>query len=120
MLCRRQPELVIGATRHSVNSGLKGEYDRLSGVDVTQEDFQDEPPGGDKVTEYDRSHLVTYLRLLDAETEDADWKEVARIVFRLDPAREPDRAKRIHDSHLARAHWMTENGYRDLIRASYH
>ncbi len=87
---------------------------------MKQEKFQDEPPGGDKLTEYDRSHLVTYLRLLDAETEGADWQEVARIVFGLDPVHEPDRAKRVHAAHLARAHWMTENGYRDLIRASYH
>jgi hypothetical protein len=63
---------------------------------------------------------VTYLRLLDAETEGADWQEAAQVVFGLDPAQEPDRAKRIYQAHLARAHWMTENGYRDLIRASYH
>lgn len=87
---------------------------------VTQEEFQDEPPGGDKLTAYDRSHLVTYLRLLDAETEGADWHEIVQIVFGLDPVRDADRAKRIHTAHLARAHWMTENGYRDLIRSSYH
>jgi hypothetical protein len=34
-------------------------------------------------------HAITYLRLLDAEAEDADWKEVVRIVLRIDPAREP-------------------------------
>ena len=28
---------------------------------------------------------------------------------------DPERAKRIHDSHLARARWMTENGYRHLL-----
>ncbi len=87
---------------------------------MTQQDFQDAPPSGDKLTEYDRCHLVTYLRLLDAETEGADWQEVAHIVFGLDPTQDPDRAKRMHAAHLARAHWMTENGYRDLIRASYH
>ena len=25
-----------------------------------------------------------------------------------------ERARRIHDSHLARARWMTEHGYRQL------
>ncbi len=103
-----------------VNTSLKHAYDRLLGVDVMSQDFQDEPPAGDRLTEYDRSHLVTYLRLLDAETEGADWHEIVQVVFGLDPARDPDRAKRIHTTHLARAHWMTENGYRDLIRASYH
>jgi hypothetical protein len=106
--------------RQEVNSPLKHAYDRLLGVDAMSQDFQDEPPVGDRLTEYDRSHLVTYLRLLDAETEGADWQEAAQVVFGLDPAQEPDRAKRIYQAHLARAHWMTENGYRDLIRASYH
>ena len=29
-------------------------------------------------------------------------------------------ARRVHDSHLARARWMTEHGYRDLLRAAMH
>jgi hypothetical protein len=60
------------------------------------------------LTGYDEQHLVTYLRLLDAETGGADWKEVARIVLHLDPDREPDRARRAWETHLARARWMTE------------
>jgi hypothetical protein len=87
---------------------------------MTTPDFSDAPPSGDKLTDYDRRHLVTYLRLLDAETDGANWEEVVRVVFGLDPASAPDRAGQIHASHLARAHWMTENGYRDLIRSSYH
>lgn len=50
-----------------------------------------------------------------AEEEGADWREVVQVIFGIDPQREPDRAKRMYDSHLARAHWMTEAGYRDLI-----
>jgi hypothetical protein len=38
---------------------------------------------------YDEQHLITYLRLLDAERDGADWKEVARIVLHIDPTREP-------------------------------
>ena len=30
------------------------------------------------------SHLVTYLRLLDADAEGADWREVAKIVLNVD------------------------------------
>jgi hypothetical protein len=37
-------------------------------------------------------------------------------VLHIDPEREPDRAKRTWESHLARAKWVTENGYRHLLR----
>jgi hypothetical protein len=43
------------------------------------------------LTIYDEKHLVTYLRLLDAEAEGADWRDVARIVLHHDPENEPDR-----------------------------
>jgi hypothetical protein len=68
------------------------------------------------LTAYDEQHLVTYLRLLDAEAEGADWREVARIVLHLDPEHESDRARRSFDSHLSRAKWMTEHGYQHLLR----
>jgi hypothetical protein len=57
-----------------------------------------------------------YLRLLDADAEGTDWQEVAKIVMHIDPEREPDRAKRAWESHLARAKWLTENGFRHLLR----
>ena len=78
----------------------------------------DTAPSSATVTVYDQNHLITYLRLLDADTEGANWCDVARIVLHLDPDREPDRAKRVHESHLARAKWMTEHGYRHLLRGS--
>ena len=68
------------------------------------------------LTGYDEQHLVTYLRLLDADAEGADWREVAKVVLHIDPDREPGRAKRAWESHLARAKWMTESGYRHLLR----
>jgi hypothetical protein len=34
------------------------------------------------LTGYDEEHLVTYLRLLDADDEGADWWEVAQISMR--------------------------------------
>jgi hypothetical protein len=49
-------------------------------------------PTASVLTAYDERHATTYLRLLDADTEGADWKEVARIVLRIDPEREPERA----------------------------
>jgi len=82
--------------------------------------FSDAPPNSEAITDYDRRHLATYLRLLDAEADGAEWQEVARIVFGLDPGKESDRAKRIHANHLARAHWMTSRGYEALIRSGHH
>ena len=76
----------------------------------------DTAPSAGTLTSYDEQHLVTYLRLLDADAEGADWREVARIVLRIDPAHEPDRARRAWNTHLARARWMTENGYRHLLQ----
>jgi hypothetical protein len=66
---------------------------------------------------YDRAHLALYVRLLDAAEEGAEWKEVV-LLFGLD--RERERAHRVYDSHLARARWMTEHGYRDVLRAGMH
>ncbi|MBB4630743.1 hypothetical protein GGQ98_000346 [Sphingosinicella soli] len=39
-----------------------------------------------------------------------------QILFALDPDRDPDRARIVHESHLARARWMTTTGYRELLR----
>ena len=79
-------------------------------------DVADVAPSVPRLTDYDMEHLVTYLRLLDADAEGADWCDVARIVLHLDPAENSEHAKRIWASHLARARWMTENGYRHLLR----
>jgi hypothetical protein len=77
--------------------------------------FDDTPPDLPHVTPYDERHLRTYLRLLDAAEEGADWREVVQILFGLDAAREPERARTVHDSHLARARWISHVGYRDLL-----
>jgi Uncharacterized conserved protein (DUF2285) len=74
-------------------------------------------PSADTLTAYDKDHLVTYLRLLDANTEGADWTEAARIVLGLDPEQEPHRARAVWQSHLERAKWMTAHGYKGLVRS---
>ena len=79
-------------------------------------DVADVAPNESVLTTYDEQHLVTYWRLLDAEAAGADWKEVTRIVLHIDPDREPVRARNAFDSHLARARWMADHGYRDLLR----
>ena len=76
----------------------------------------DNAPSDDILTPYDNDHLVTYLRLLDAAAEGADWTEAARLVLGMDPEREPERARATWESHLGRARWLTEHGYRQLVR----
>ena len=82
-------------------------------------DVADMAPSVPTLTDYDMEHLVTYLRLLDADAEGADWREVARIVLHVDPDREPDRARHAFDSHLARAKWVARHGYRDLLQRGW-
>jgi hypothetical protein len=75
-----------------------------------------EAPTEATLTGYDQAHAVTYLRLLDAEADSADWRDVAREVLGCDPDTDPEGARRTYDSHLARARWMTTSGYRHLLR----
>ena len=76
----------------------------------------DAPPDSETLTDYDHAHMVLYLRIFDAAEEGADWQEVVEVLFGLDPKHDPDRCRNVYDSHLARARWMTEHGYRDLLR----
>ncbi len=76
----------------------------------------DTAPTAEWLTGYDEQHLVIYLRLLDAAAENADWREVAQLVLRIDPAEDPEHARHVWESHLQRARWMTTSGYRHLLR----
>ena len=78
--------------------------------------FADRAPSDEALTDYDRRHLIAYLRLLDAEAAGADWREVARIVLDLDPDTDPQQAREAWESHLARARWMTTSGYAHLLK----
>jgi len=82
-------------------------------LNVKVADTAPDEPG---LTAYDKEHAVTYARLLDAEADKADWREVAHIVLHIDPLSEPERARRAFESHLARAKWMARHGYRHLLR----
>ena len=73
-------------------------------------DVADVAPTDSALTPYDEQHVLTYARLLQADSEGADWREVARIVLHIDPEREPDRARNAYLSHLQRAKWVTEQG----------
>ena len=74
-----------------------------------------EVPWSETITEYDEAHYVVYLRLLDASAEGASIDEMARVVLGIDPDLDARRAQNAVASHLRRAKWMTEEGYRRLL-----
>lgn len=74
----------------------------------------DRAPDADRVTAYDEAHFALYLRLLDASQADADPKEMCRTILGRDPELDPEGLNSL-DSHLNRARWMCENGYKDLL-----
>lgn len=78
-------------------------------------DVDDLAPTEPEITIYDEAHFVTYLRLLDAQADRADWTEVARIVLHRDPVTDAERTRRCWESHLSRAQWMTKIGYRKIL-----
>ena len=66
-------------------------------------DVADIAPFDAVLTAYDEQHLITYLRLLDADAEGADWREVAQVVLHLDPEREPgSRPEDVREPFIAR------------------
>ncbi len=74
----------------------------------------DVAPWSETLTDYDREHLVTYLRLLDAARDGADWDDASRVILgRGDPAS----ARPCWESHMRRAEWMTKAGYQHLLAA---
>lgn len=77
--------------------------------------ISDLAPQSDDLTDYDHAHMTLYLRLFDAAESGASLQEISQILFGLDADKEPERAQKIYDSHLARARWMTEHGYRKLL-----
>jgi hypothetical protein len=81
----------------------------------TTPQFLDEPPHGEKLTTYDREHMTLYLRILDADRDGADWREAVQILFGLNADLDPERCRKLHAAHLARAKWMSESGYRELL-----
>jgi Uncharacterized conserved protein (DUF2285) len=79
-------------------------------------DVADIAPTERSLTLYDHEHAITYMRMLDADAEGADWRAVTRIVLHIDPDQDVQRARRAFESHLARAKWMSREGYKHLLR----
>jgi len=70
-------------------------------------------PVDDTITPYDRAQFKLYLQLLDAEKQSVDWRTAASDIMSLDP--EEASARTCWQSHLKRAKWMSESGYRQLL-----
>lgn len=81
---------------------------------TSEHDIEDEAPDVAAVTAYDEAHILTYAAVLVAEAEGADWIDVARVILKIDPEREPERAHRVWASHLARARWLATGGGAEL------
>ena len=80
-------------------------------------EFDDAAPSGETITAYDIAHAPLYIRLMDAAVEGLDWRAIAIRLFEIDPEQGPDRAQCVVESHLARALWMRDEGYKGLLRA---
>lgn len=74
-----------------------------------------EVPWSTKLTPYDEAHFVVYLRLLDAKAKGASEDDMVQIIVESAPGMTPVDAARSMRSHLERARWMTEEGYRGLF-----
>lgn len=99
----------------SVYSCYVGKENRVTGEKHEYRPVEDCAPSDPTLTQYDSAHVATYVRLLDAEASGADWHEVARLVLDRDPVTDEAAARRCWESHLSRARWMTQSGYRQLM-----
>jgi hypothetical protein len=77
----------------------------------------DRVPWDDKITPYDQAHFGRYLRLLDAVDAGASSDEICRTILERDPIADLEGAKKTLESHLARARWMCEQGYKDMLKS---
>lgn len=67
------------------------------------------------ITAYDEAHFAIYLRLLDAKSKAASEEAMLEIILESSPGLSRDKARRALLSHLKRAVWMSEEGYRGLL-----
>lgn len=75
----------------------------------------DSAPTADAFTAYDETHMAVYLTLLHASAEGASEAEMCRDILGIDATAEPDRAKTMLQSHLARAQWLGTTGRRRIL-----
>src|SRR3546814_10863323 len=78
--------------------------------------ISDLAPDGPDLTAYDRDQMPTYLRLIDAAGDGADWREAVEIIFGVDPNADLDRARATYDSNRSEEH---TSELQSLMRISY-
>lgn len=67
----------------------------------------------DHVTDYDRAHLLVYAQLLDAAAAGRSETDMIAAILKLAPDAEGTRNSLAR--HLARARWMREAGYAQIL-----
>jgi hypothetical protein len=67
------------------------------------------------VTKYDREHLLTYARMLDAADTGICWREAAAAILGCDVVHDAASAEACWTSHLARARWITREGLAQVV-----
>lgn len=73
-------------------------------------------PTANHVTAYDEAHVVLYLRLLDALAAGATEADICKDLLGLRGGPEDAHSRAILESHIVRARWMTEHGYRAFLK----
>ena len=72
-------------------------------------------PASPFTTDYDRAHVLTYARMLDAANANIDWREAAAAVLGCDVANDPAGAEACWTSHLKRARWVVGEGLAQMV-----
>lgn len=65
----------------------------------------------------DRETIKTYLRLLDADREQADWRDAAAIILDLDVEKDPEGSRAVFERSLKQALWLRNHGYLGLVKS---
>jgi hypothetical protein len=73
------------------------------------------PTGG--ATHYDRSHLMIYAELLDADRRGITWEDGAFGILGIDAIADPEAARLCWESHLERARWIVGEGLASAVEA---
>lgn len=56
------------------------------------------------------------MRLLDAEVDGADWREVAEVLFSPRYSSDIEQLRAQYLAHLHRAKWLANSGYLSIIK----
>ncbi len=71
-------------------------------------------PSDDVITKYDRMHFQQYVKLLDALAAGKDFDEMCECILKIDPTKDRAKAHRTLESHIKRARWISDKGFRQI------